>query len=289
MSRLVLASFGGGTRSIYGASVLYSLAKKFNVTNFDLAFFASSSYITAGYFFSRQPEVMKDFLLKAINTPKLFNVLNYLKNQPIINLDYLINDILKQGNYIQPQLIKETAAEIFCPLTNLRTGQICWHSNKHPEFDYWKLLKATITLPGYTSPGGSIYLGDECMDGVLVDFREVLARLQPGDKLVVIKSQPHQLQTLPLIKMFKVFYKENYITLPRHLTIGSFYKDMLEESSRAYEDIKKNYSVLEIVPPTKIIPSWDIRLNRFKRIWDFAEKQLAKPEWQQKITNFLNK
>jgi len=268
MSRLVLASFGGGTRSIYGASVLYSLAKKFNVTNFDLAFFASSSYITAGYFFSRQPEVMKDFLLKAINTPKLFNVLNYLKNQPIINLDYLINDILKQGNYIQPQLIKETAAEMF---------------------DYWKLLKATITLPGYTSPGGSIYLGDECMDGVLVDFREVLARLQPGDKLVVIKSQPHQLQTLPLIKMFKVFYKENYITLPRHLTIGSFYKDMLEESSRAYEDIKKNYSVLEIVPPTKIIPSWDIRLNRFKRIWDFAEKQLAKPEWQQKITNFLNK
>ncbi|MCX6784966.1 MAG: hypothetical protein NTV81_03475 [Candidatus Komeilibacteria bacterium] len=288
MSRLVLASFGGGTRSVYVGSVLYSLAKQYQVTDIDLAFFASSSYISAGYFFAGQYETMKESWLTETPTPKLFNILNYFKNRPIIDLDYLIDYILRQAKPILAERLKDIPAEIFCSLTNLRTGQVQLHSNKDPEFDYWKLLRATITLPGYTSPGGSMYLGDECMDGVIVDFREVLARLQPGDKLVVIKSQPHQLQTLPLIRVFRIFYKENYITLPRHLTIGNFYKDLLEESRQAYEEIKKNYPVLEIAPATKIISAWDTRLSRFRRIWSFAEKQLASAEWQKKITDFLN-
>lgn len=288
MGRIVLANCGGGTQSIYGASVLYTLAKQYQVKDFDLAFFASSSYITAGYFFSKQSEVMKDFLLGAINTPKLFSILNYFKNQPIINLDYLINNILQTTGAIQAEQLKTMATEIFCPLINLTTGAVEWHSNKHPNYDYWQLLRAAMTLPGYTAARGSLYLGNEYMDGVVIDFREVLARLQPGDKLLVIKSQPYQLEAVPLFKMFKIFYKENYITLPRHLTLSTFYQSLLEESRYAFELIQKNHEVLEIAPPKIIVPLWDPRLNRFKRIWSFAENQLAQKDWQEKISNFLH-
>lgn len=288
MSRIVLANCGGGTQSIYGSSVLYTLAKQYQVTDFDLAFFASSSYITAGYFFCQQPQVMKDFLLGAINTPKLFSILNYFKNQPIINLDYLIHDILQGNQAIKAEQIKTMATEIFCPLINLTTGAVEWHSNKHPDYDYWQLLRAAMTLPGYSATRGSIYLGNEYMDGVVIDFREVLARLRPGDKLLVIKSQPYQLEAVPLFKMFRIFYRENYITLPKHLTLSSFYQGLLEESRQAFELIQQNYEVLEIAPPKIIVPLWDPRLNRFKRIWSFAEKQLAQKEWQEKIFNFLH-
>lgn len=288
MSRIVLANCGGGTQSIYGASVLYTLAKQYQVRDFDLAFFASSSYITAGYFFSKQPEVMKDFLLNAINTPKLFSILNYFRNQPIIDLDYLIGNILQGTDAIRAEQIKNMATEIFCPLINLTTGAVEWHSNKNPNYDYWQLLRAAMTLPGYTAARGSLYLGNEYMDGVVIDFREVLARLQPGDKLLVIKSQPYQLEAVPLFKMFRVFYRENYMTLPRHLTLSSFYQGLLEESKRAFELIQKNHEVLEIAPPKIIVPLWDPRLNRFNRIWSFAENQLAQKEWQEKISNFLN-
>jgi predicted patatin/cPLA2 family phospholipase len=288
MSRIVLANLGGGTQSIYGSSVLYTLATKYQVTNFDLAFFASSSYITAGYFFSKQPEVMKDFLLQAINTPKLFNILNYFKNQPIIDLDYLIRTILQGTNSIQAESLKEMVTEIFCPLINLTSGEVEWHSNKNPNYDYWQLLRAAMTLPGYTAVRGSMYLGNEYMDGVVIDFREVLARLQPGDKLLVIKSQPYQLKAVPLFKMFRIFYRENYLTLPKHLTLSSFYQGLVEESSKAFELIKQNHEVLEIAPPKIIVPLWDPRLNRFNRIWSFAENQLAQKDWQEKISNFLN-
>ncbi len=133
---------GGGTRSVYGAGVLVALAEQYGIREPDLLIAESGSALSAMYYLARQ---YGRLVAGWLNSPKTPGFISSLK-RPKINLDTLINKILKPEFPLDKKKLDAAKTELFIPLTRLTDGRVryCRYA---PNQDPYRLLHAAMALP----------------------------------------------------------------------------------------------------------------------------------------------
>lgn len=140
-SALVLQ--GGGMRGVFGAGVCTALEELGYTEGFDEVYGVSAGALNEAYFLSGQAAYGTTIYYQNINNA---NFVNFFRLKKMVNIDFLIKVITKMKPLnIQKVLNSSTVFNII--LTDISTGKSVLFSNRSPEIDLLKVLKATAAMP----------------------------------------------------------------------------------------------------------------------------------------------
>ena len=143
MPKTALVESGGGMAACYIAGVTYALAKHFRDFKPDIVIGASGSSGTLSYYVAGQPESMKRIWLSLLSDK---NFINPLRVWRVMNIDYLIDEVLKKQEPLNAEKIYQSDILYFIPSTNHRTGKLEYFSNRNGD-DIFESMRASMALP----------------------------------------------------------------------------------------------------------------------------------------------
>lgn len=136
---------GGAARTVYTAGSLYALCQM-DIPKPDILIACSGSAATSLCYVTGQHETIKNVWCRSLSTKKFVNFFRFWK---VINIDYLIDVVLKKNNPLDMNKVRASSIKIFFPLTNSDTGEVEYYTNKS-NFDLWEILRAAKSVPYFT-------------------------------------------------------------------------------------------------------------------------------------------
>lgn len=138
---------GGAIKAAFAAGVLYSLSKH-GIKAADLVMGTSASVPTTCYFVSRQFSLIKDIWEKELGNKKFIKIGNFLKGEPVFDLDYLINIVFKKRKRLNVGAIKNSKTKFLIPLYNHREHRAEYWSNHNSKVGggFWDILRASMVI-----------------------------------------------------------------------------------------------------------------------------------------------
>lgn len=133
---------GGAARSVYTAGAIYALSK-IKPKDPDLIIAASGSAPTSVCYLTGQYEIIPKVWLGCLSTRRFVNFLRFWK---IVDVDYLIDDVVRRQNGLKVENAKNSSIEALFPLTDADTGCIEYFSNKS-DVALWDVLKSAVSVP----------------------------------------------------------------------------------------------------------------------------------------------
>jgi predicted patatin/cPLA2 family phospholipase len=133
---------GGAARSVYTAGVLYALSEM-NVKKPDIIVACSGSAPTSVCYLTNQPEIIKRVWLNSLSTRRFVNFFRFWN---IVDVDYLIDYVVRKKNPLDMEKLSHSETLTFFPLTNTKTGEIEYISNKD-DVNFWEVIKAAVSVP----------------------------------------------------------------------------------------------------------------------------------------------
>lgn len=196
---------GGSARSVYTAGAIYALCKM-NIPRPDMIIAASGSAPTILCYVTGQYEIIKRVWLESLSTRKFVNFLRFWK---IVDIDYLIDIVLKKENPLDFKKMRESDIEIYFPLANSRTGKIEYVSSRTQE-DMWEVLRATVSVPVLTnlfSFKGKFIEGKFLSDSVPTSRYQlhIQKAIEEGAERVIVFDNWHPRDTLSTYFFSKLF------------------------------------------------------------------------------------
>jgi predicted patatin/cPLA2 family phospholipase len=240
--KIALVCMGGVFHGAYVAGAIKALIQVYGIKRVDYAYGTSASAGTLAYYLSGQLfEGMK--IWEDCVTRKEFFHLRL--NKPL-NLDYLIEHVLKKEVQLNIQKIKKSKTHFFIPLTQ-ENGKKVLVSAKNSDF--FRLLKASMSVPLICPPvkikkknyvdGTFSYplpFNDQIKNA---DILIIILTKDPNEKEHEKKEQEeHSLLSLFLPKKLKKEFKEE---------VGCFNKEL-----EKLENLKKTKKVILIYHPKKL-------------------------------------
>ncbi len=153
---------GGSARAVYTAGALSAVCDM-NLPRPDVIIAASGSAPTSVCYITGQYNIIPKVWLESLSTKTFVNPWRFWK---IVNIDYLIDVVLKQKNPLDMAKLSQSDINLFIPLTDSGTGMIEYISNK-TRLDMWEVLRASISVPIFTnlfslkgSPVGDKFFND---------------------------------------------------------------------------------------------------------------------------------
>lgn len=137
---------GGSARAVYTAGALSAVCDM-NLSKPDMIIASSGSAPTSVCYLTHQYEIIPKVWLESLSTKKFVNPWRFWK---IVNIDYLIDIVLKQSNPLDMSKLAHSDITLYIPLTDSKTGKIEYISNK-TQFDMWEVLRASISVPIFTN------------------------------------------------------------------------------------------------------------------------------------------
>lgn len=137
---------GGSARTVYTAGVMYGLSQ-LGIPKPDILIAASGSAPTSVCYVTGQNEIIRTVWLECLST---WRFRSYFRFWKILNIDYLIDDVLRKRYPLDMQKLRESHIRVYFPLTNAQTGELQYVSNRD-DLDFWQVLRASITVPIFTS------------------------------------------------------------------------------------------------------------------------------------------
>lgn len=133
---------GGSARAVYTAGGLYALSEM-SIPKPDIIIACSGSAPTALCYVSGQKEIIKNVWCLSLSNTKF---LNFFRFSRILDINYLIDIIIKKNNPLNLDFIKNSSIKCFIPLTNSRTGDIDYYSNRD-SVDLMEVSRAATWVP----------------------------------------------------------------------------------------------------------------------------------------------
>jgi len=137
---------GGSARAVYTAGAIYALSTM-EISKPDIIIAASGSAPTSICFVTGQYKIIPAVWLESLSTKKFVNLFRFWK---IVDVDYLIDDVVRRRNPLDMQKAAESRIIIYFPLTNSKTGEIKYFSNK-TGVNLWEVIKASVSVPIFTN------------------------------------------------------------------------------------------------------------------------------------------
>jgi predicted patatin/cPLA2 family phospholipase len=133
---------GGSARAIYTAGVIYALCEM-DIPKPDIIVGCSGSGPTSLCYLSGQKEIIKDVWCKSLSNRKFLSLWRFWK---ILNIDYLIDGLLKEKFPLNLEAIYNSPVELFMPLTDSTTGKPEYLSNKS-GLDILEISRGCVFIP----------------------------------------------------------------------------------------------------------------------------------------------
>ncbi len=150
-AKTAIITSGGGMKCAYAAGALVALFKKLNITEPDIFLSASGSVGAMFYYLSGQVDDIERIWLRYVPSANIVSLV-----PPKLNLDYVVDTILKQELPLDIEALKKTASKWIVPVTDLDTGQTLYINND-TWFDPYEVMRAAKAIP--LLYGGAVRLG----------------------------------------------------------------------------------------------------------------------------------
>lgn len=228
---------GGAMRAAFCVGALLELHRKGIKPSIVIA--GSGSAPTGAYFVSNQIESIP-FVWENLLSNKRFINIARLKN--IINIDYLIDNILKRQEVLNSEGVSASSIEYLIPATNFVTGEVQYFSNKNEDFDVFESMRATMAYP-LLSGGAVSFNGESYCDGVFSSspfFHIKKAKELGAKKIIIIDSG---VRTNRFLYKFWLRFKSKEF---RKNQLGYFNVDYITNEVTVIKPLKKiNSSILD--------------------------------------------
>ncbi len=261
----------------YAAGAMVALARELNFREPNFLIAGSGSTGTFAYFAAKQYGIIKRVWTDALITRKF---LNRFRLWRIIDVDYLIDVIMKQENPVDMASVQASPSELLVAATNADTGKLTYFSDKEreDEEEIFELLRASKAMPvafnKVISVDGGRYCDTELSADLRAHIREAVRR--GATKVIAINNSVPRLESSLAMgawmrfqsKAFRERYREEWkavtgyrvpegvrleLVAPKRgtpvSTLTSTKKGMLETYEMGYRDMlahKGVRSLLEI-------------------------------------------
>jgi predicted patatin/cPLA2 family phospholipase len=133
---------GGSARAVYTAGVIYALCDM-DIPRPDIIIGCSGSAPTSLCYVSGQKDIIKNVWCNSLSTTKFVSFLRFWK---IVDIDYLIDFVLKKNNPLNLESIRNSKIDMYFPLTDSHTGELEYFSSR-TTLDIWEVMRACVSVP----------------------------------------------------------------------------------------------------------------------------------------------
>jgi len=133
---------GGSARAVYTAGNIYALCE-IDIPPPDIIIGCSGSAPTAMCYISGQKEVIKNVWCRSLSNTNFLNIFRFWR---MLDIDYLIDTVIKQNNPLDLVKIKNSEIKFLTPITNSKTGDVEYVSNRD-NLDLMEVSRATTWVP----------------------------------------------------------------------------------------------------------------------------------------------
>ena len=144
--KLSIIAEGGGMRGAYALGAIDALYSHFGLKKIDYATGSSGSIATLSYYIAGQFYPGYNIWSNELPHHRFLSLRNILKGYPMLDIDYLIDEIFKKKISLNKKKVNESKAKLFVPLTNTKTGEAEYFNNK-TDADFFEILRATMAAP----------------------------------------------------------------------------------------------------------------------------------------------
>ena len=201
--KIAIVCSGGGMRCAYSAGVLYALATKYKYTSPDVMIAASGSAGSAACYLAGGYEEMKTIWTELLSTPKF---ISYLRLWRIIDVNYLIDGVLKRQLPAGVQMLSRSKTKYYIPVRNTKSHVLRYISNDD-DIDIFETLRAAKALPFLFR--GKITLQDEdYIDGGFgLPFEDLMekAKILGATQIIAIDNR----RSIRKLREFQQYHPEN--------------------------------------------------------------------------------
>ncbi len=263
---------GGGYRSAYYFGVMKVLHEMGIANDFDTYVGISSGSAVLAYFLSEQlndiHRICEDYVPRRV----LYNPRNILlRKKPILNLDYLVDEVFQQHVPLDVSKILNSQKEFIIPVMHYETGIIKYINVK--EHNVFETMKAAMSIPWLTR---KFYKIDDqkYVDAGIADQAVVKKFLDDGYSKILVLVTQSKLSDLKKNWKEVLIEKAFFVFNP---AIGRMIKYFLFENMN-YKEILNEYGDDKIITisPTKLIMSrFENNKTKIKKTIDLGYNDIS--------------
>lgn len=262
LQNLCIISQGGGARSIYTAGVIKGLVEKFSLTEVGDIVAPSGSAANFMYFTSGQISEIEKIWMDLIKEDKLVRPTNVFKNRPILDIDYLVDELVKKKFPFDTKAFCESSSTMHIPALRIKGAVNQYFTNKQKNIDYFEAMRATCAVPYFY--GKKVFIsGDYYIDGSIVDSFGLKKAMELGaDNILVILTEPFDEYNeepgtlLKKIFNFILFRKESVLITKK---VWSMFKKYNREKRLLHK--LRSCKNIYVLSPKKDLPVGNLKVN----------------------------
>ena len=242
---------GGGMSCGFSAGALFALAKEYNFIKPDIAIGGSGGAGNLAYFLTGQYTAIKEIWTKHLLDQ---NFINFKRIKKIMDIDYLVDVLLKKHNPLDIDKIINSSTKFLIPVTNIFTGKIKYFSD-YSKYNIFNILKATKAVPVVYNKNVFInnnFYFDSPMSGSIA--LNTLKAIEMGaKKIIIIDNGSH--------KIVSMFY--NLFVYTRSKNFRKEYRNYKTQKKKIYKNIYKLDNDIELLyfNPSKKMPVRFLKAN----------------------------
>lgn len=268
LKNLCIIAQGGGVRSIYSAGVIKGLLEKFSLIEVGEIVAVSGSAANFMYYTSGQFEEIEKVWTDLIKSKKFIKPFNFFKKEPILNIDFLVDELVRKRFPFNENLFKNSKIKIHIPVLRDNDGENVYFSNRD-NVDSFELMRATCAVPYFY--GKKVKIDDySYVDGTMADtfgLNKAL-ELKPENLLVILTEPLNIYSKIPsfLIKRFiELFLKKEPVIVRQKI-----WKSLIN-----YNNDRKNLLKLKKEINICIIaPKYELPISRLGMSYRLARRTL---------------
>jgi len=229
---------GGGMRGVVGASMATALHYLGLVNTFDAVYGSSAGALAGSLFVTNNMPLGPTIYYEDLVRKEFINFRNiFSRDKPIMNLDYLMNDILQNKKPLNWQYLIESKLRLKIAVSSItRRKLLCLDDYKTKE-ELFTLLKASATIPFVAGPPIK-YKEDFLFDASIYGPIPYLSAINDGcTHLLVLLTRPQE------IKHGNTSFIEKYYFAPKLKVLNNgLDTDYLLRSVEYNKDLEFLYS-----------------------------------------------
>jgi predicted patatin/cPLA2 family phospholipase len=157
MGKTALILTGGGMKCSYSAGALIALEKEFGFRSPDIVIAGSGGAGIASYYLAGQYDLIRPMWEEIAPSKRLLDPLGPLKGRRILDIDYLVDDIMQKQHPLNISRVKESGADYLISATNAKNGKVEFF-NTSSEPGLYEMVRATMAMP--VAYGKTVKIGE---------------------------------------------------------------------------------------------------------------------------------
>jgi predicted patatin/cPLA2 family phospholipase len=191
---LALVIEGGGMRGVVAGGMVSALEDLGLLNCFDSIYGSSAGACAGAYFLAGQAKFGTRIYYEDINNKSFINIWRGLIGRPIMSTAFLIDHVMRVNKPLNVDEIRRHAGVLHIAATRASTGQPVVFSQFADTEDFFRKLKASISIP--IIAGRGVMIGSELVfDGGMSQQVPVMSALQAATHmLVLVTRREHEVE-----------------------------------------------------------------------------------------------